>query len=231
MHYGLMAGYNESKIRAFFMKKQILLLLFGLCWMTGSGVAWAERADRQQPMNIEADSLRHDEVKQTSVFSGKVVVTKGTIVLRGARLEVRQDAQGNQIGVVTAEPGKRAFFRQKRDTLPGQPPEFIEGESEVIEYDSRTDNVRLVRRAEMRKLRNDDLTDQLNGGVIVYNNQTDIFTVEGQQPGSKSSGDGRVRAVLSPKDAPALPPKDTVNNNEIVPSAVPADDGVIKAVP
>jgi lipopolysaccharide export system protein LptA len=226
------AGYNESKIRAFFMTKKILLLLSSLYFVCGMQAAWAERVDRQQPMNIEADSLRHDEVKQTSVFSGKVVMTKGTIVIRGARLEVRQDAQGNQIGIVTAEPGKRAFFRQKRDTLPGQPPEFIEGEGEVIEYDSRTDNVRLVRRAEMRKLRNDDLTDQLTGGVIVYNNQTDVFTVEGQQPsGGKSGGDGRVRAVLSPKDASALPPQTTPDGSPSAPEAAPASAGATKAVP
>lgn len=176
-----------------------------------AGHAAAEKADRNQPMNIEADNLRHDGAKQTSIFTGKVVMTKGTIILRGARLEVSQDAQGNQQGVVTAEPGKRAFFRQQRDTPPGAAPEFIEGESEVIEYDSRTDNVRFIRQAEMRKLRNSELTDQLTGGTIVYNNQTDIFTVESNKPSGGSGGsDGRrVQAILSPKDAPALPPSDT----------------------
>ena len=52
-------------------------------------------------MNIEADQLKHDELQQTSVFTGRVVVTKGSIVLRGARLEVRQDAEGYQSAVVT----------------------------------------------------------------------------------------------------------------------------------
>lgn len=166
-----------------------------------SGSVFAEKADRGKPMNIEADALRHDELKQTSVFTGRVVVTKGSIVLRGARLDVRQDADGYQHGVVTAEPGKRAFFRQKRDTPPGAPSEFIEGESEVIEYDGRTENVRFVRRAEMRKLRDSAVTDELSGGVIVYNNLTDVFSVEGQQPGAKAGeAGGRVKAVLSPKE-------------------------------
>ena len=110
--------------------------------------AHAEKADRNKPMNIEADALRHDELKQTSVFTGRVVMTKGTIVLRGAQLEVRQDPDGFQHGVVTAEPGKRAFFRQKRDTLAGAPDEFVEGEGEVIEYDGRTDIVKLMGRGE-----------------------------------------------------------------------------------
>lgn len=80
--------------------------------------AHAERTDRDQPMHIESDALRHDELQQTSVFTGNVVMTKGSIVLRGAQLDVRQDPQGYQYGVVTAASGKRAFFRQKRDTAP-----------------------------------------------------------------------------------------------------------------
>jgi len=35
---------------------------------------------------------------------------------------VRQDPEGYQYGVATAEPGKRAFYRQKREGLD----EFIE---------------------------------------------------------------------------------------------------------
>ena len=64
-------------------------LVFLLAVLCSTGAALAEKADRSKPMNIEADSLRHDEVKQTSVFSGRVVMTKGSIVLRGARLDVR----------------------------------------------------------------------------------------------------------------------------------------------
>ena len=187
-----------------------LLPLLVLAALSGlAGMAHAEKADRAKPMNIEADALRHDELKQTSVFSGRVVMTKGTIVLRGARLDVRQDADGYQYGVVTAEAGKRAFFRQKRDTVAGAPDEFIEGESEVIEYDGKADNVRFITRAELRRYRGSVLNDEITGAVIVYNNLTDVFTVDGQKApaSSAAAGDaptsgGRVRAVLAPKDPP-----------------------------
>ena len=92
-------------------------------------------------MNIEADALRYDDLKQTSVFTGNVVLTKGTIVIRGARVDVRQDPEGYQFGVVTAEPGKLAFFRQKREGVD----EFIEGEGETIEYDSKADSVKFIK--------------------------------------------------------------------------------------
>ena len=187
------------------MNYRILPLLLLAALACPLGVAHAEKADRAKPMNIEADALRHDELKQTSVFSGRVVMTKGSIVLRGARLDVRQDADGYQYGVVMAEPGKRAFFRQKRDTLAGAPDEFIEGEGEVIEYDGKTDNVRFTTRAELRRYRGAVLSDEITGAVIVYNNLTDVFTVDGQRThaaGDAPAPGNRVRAVLAPKEPP-----------------------------
>lgn len=191
------------------MNHRILPTLLLVALAALHGAAHAEKSDRAKPMNIEADALRHDELKQTSVFTGRVVMTKGSIILRGARLDVRQDAEGYQYGVVTAEPGKRAFFRQKRDTPPGAPEEFIEGEGETIEYDGKADNVRFITRAELRRYRGSVLSDEITGAVIVYNNLTDVFTVDGQRKPATAGAAGetpapgsRVRAVLAPKDPP-----------------------------
>ena len=128
------------------MKNPILPLSLALAAVFMTGLASAERADRSKPMNIEADSLRHDDLRQISVFSGNVVATKGTIVIRGARMEVRQDPEGFQYGLITADPGKRAFWRQKREGVD----EWIEGEGESIEYDGKLDRVKFSGRAEMR---------------------------------------------------------------------------------
>ena len=167
--------------------------------------AWAEKADRDQPMHIESDALRYEDQKQLSTFTGRVVVTKGTIVMRGARLEVRQDTAGNQFGTMTAEPGKRAFFRQKREGLD----EYIEGEGETIVYDGKADTVRLLRRAEMRRLAGTTLQDEVKGAVIVYDNTTEVYTVDGptRTAGTPSAAPGgRVTAVLAPrKPASAAP--------------------------
>jgi lipopolysaccharide export system protein LptA len=161
--------------------------------------AQAERADRNQPMNIEADALRYDDLKQTSVFTGRVVVTKGSILIRGARVDVRQDAEGFQYGVVTAEPGKRAYYRQKREGAD----EYIEGEGEVIEYDGKADRVKFIRRAEMRRYRGATVSDEMVGSLITYDNTSEVFTVDGG-PASASPG-GRVRAVLSPREGASAP--------------------------
>jgi lipopolysaccharide export system protein LptA len=159
-------------------------------------LAYAERADRLKPMQVEADSLRYDDLRQTSVFTGKVVATKGSIIIRGARIEVRQDAEGYQHGLVTAEPGKRAFWRQKRDGVD----EYLEGEGETIEYDGKLDRVKFISRAEMRRYRGDTVADETSGNVITYDNTTDQYSVDGGVAGTRAANPGgRVRATLAPR--------------------------------
>ncbi|MDB5954656.1 lipopolysaccharide transport periplasmic protein LptA, partial [Ramlibacter sp.] len=163
--------------------------------------AHAEKADRMKPMNVEADNLHYDDLHQTSVFTGKVVVTKGTIVIRGARMVVHQDPEGYQSGTVTADTGKKAFFREKREGAD----EFIEGESDTIEYDGKADLVKFIGRAEMRRLSGTTLSDETSGSVITYDNNSDQFVVEGGTGASPSNPGGRVRATLAPHGNAAAP--------------------------
>ncbi|MFZ2295553.1 MAG: lipopolysaccharide transport periplasmic protein LptA, partial [Polaromonas sp.] len=128
--------------------------------------AAAEKADRDKPMNAEADALRYDDLKQTSVFTGNVVITKGTTIVRGDRVDVSQDPEGYQLAIATAAPGKLAYYRRKRDGVD----EYIEGEGERIEYDSRSDLVKLIKRAVVRRYMGATLNDETTGSLIVYDN-------------------------------------------------------------
>lgn len=186
------------------------LLLTG-CLVAGllfANAAHAEKADRNLPLNAEADALRYDDARQTSVFTGNVVITKGTIVIRGAKVEVRQDAQGNQFGIVNGSPG---FFRQKRDGVD----EFIEGTAQRIEYDSKADTVRFVGDAVLKRFKGSQLNDETTGSVIVYNNTTDVFTVDGGVASrTNDNPTGRVRAMLTPvpkEGAPVATPAPPAN--------------------
>jgi len=122
-------------------------------------------------------------------------VTRGSIIIKGARIEVRQDPQGYQFGVVTAAPGQRAFFRQKREAVD----EFIEGQAQRIEYDSKADTVRFVGAAVLRRYKGTQLNDETQGAVITYNNVNDMFTVDGGVANRTTANpSGRVRAMLTP---------------------------------
>lgn len=190
-----------SKNRAAMMKFPLPLLAWAACVALGlPQLAHALASDRNQPMHIEADGLRHDEAAQETVFSGNVVVTKGTIVLRGDTLSVQQRADGSQFGTVQGSGKRRAFFSQQRDTPKGAPVETVEAEATRIEYDSRSDQIKLVGQAQLRRLQAGRLNDEINGGVVVYNNASGTFTVDGAARSAGQSGQGRssgrVRAVI-----------------------------------
>ncbi len=183
----------------------------------------AEKADRNKPLNIEADAGRYDDLKQVGTFTGNVVVTKGTLTMRAAQIEVRQSPDGYQHGLATALPGQLASFSQKRDGVD----ETIQGEAERIEYDGKADTVRFVNRAVIRRYRGATLADETAGSLITYDNTREVFSVSGgasaATPGNPS---GRVRATLTPREAlpdaaasapataapPALRPSPTLGN-------------------
>ena len=176
------------------MKIKFITLSFALFTALTVFSAAAEKADRDKPMNIEADTLKHDDQKQVTTFSGKVLMTKGSLVLKAAHMEVKQDGQGNQIAKLSAEPGERVFFRQKREGLN----EYTEGEAETAIYNSQADTLTLSTRAELRLLRGTVVADRIQGQQILLNNTTEIFTVDGKTTAGTSSNQ-RVKATLTPR--------------------------------
>lgn len=214
------------------MKRSFFSLLLIAVLAAGAVLpAAAEKADRDKPMNAEADALRYDDLNQTSVFTGNVVITKGTTIIRGAQVDVSQDPEGYQKAVAIAAPGKLAYYRKKRDGVD----EYIEGEGERIEYDSRADLVKFIKRAVVRRFKGATLNDETTGALIIYDNNTDVFTVDGgAQNRSAANPGGRIRALLSPRAAasapaattappgaaaPALRPSSTLNNSGTITKA------------
>jgi lipopolysaccharide export system protein LptA len=80
--------------------------------------------------------------------------------------------------------------------------EFTEGEAEQVTYDNQADIITLNQRAEVRILRGSQVADQLNGHTIVFNNTSEVMTVDGQA----ANGAGqRVRAILTPRNTTPAP--------------------------
>ena len=177
------------------MKTKLITLLCTLAAIAAQS-AFAEKADRDKPMNVEADTLKHDNQQQLTIFTGKVLMTKGTLVLKAARMEVKQDGQGNQVAKLSAAPGERIFFRQKREGLD----EYTEGEAETVIYNSQADTLTLTQRAELRLLRGALVADRIQGQQILVNNTTEIFTVDGKANVTGSPNDSqRVKATITPR--------------------------------
>ncbi|MDE2299456.1 MAG: lipopolysaccharide transport periplasmic protein LptA [Burkholderiales bacterium] len=159
--------------------------------------AHAERADRLKPLTIQADQGGQlDLQRQVVVFTGNVVVTKGTMVIRAGRIEVRQTPDGYDTAVAFGTPGQPATFRQKRDGVD----ETMAGQAERIEYDGKADVVKFVNNAAVRRLRGATPADEISGNLITYDSTTDVLSVTGGATRSATNPDGRVRAVLIPRE-------------------------------
>lgn len=154
--------------------------------------ALAERADRNQPLTVAADRQGTiDMQKQTVVFSGNVVLTKGTLVIKADRIEVREGRDGYRVATAFGSNGKPATLRQKRDGVD----EYIDGRADRLEYEERGEQVRFVSDARVRRLRGSSVADEISGNLISYSAATEIFNVSA----GDAKGGGRVQAVLAPR--------------------------------
>lgn len=155
-----------------------------LCALLATSPAQAERADRDKPVNIEADNARVDDAQKLAIYEGKVVLRQGTLLLSADRVDIRQDKEGMTTGTATGSPVE---FRQK---LEGRD-EYAQGWADRIEYDARQEVIRLVGGARLKKGE-----EELRGSVITYNARSEYFQASGSLPGQSK---GRVRAVILPK--------------------------------
>lgn len=170
------------------MQPRSLVFAVGLALLLGTA-AHAEKADREKPIHLESDRVTVDEAKQVAVFEGNVVLTQGTLTIRGDRMQVRQDDEGFRFGTAW---GNLAYIRQKREGYD----DYIEGWAERIEYDGRADKVQMFNRASMKRG-----PDEVRGNYISYDAVTEFFQVigGGTKAATADNPEGRVRAVLQPK--------------------------------
>ena len=155
-------------------------------------------------MVVEADRPSSvDLQRQVVVFTGNAVISQGSMVLRADRIEMREMPDGYRAASAIGSADKPASWRQRRDGVD----ETVEGSAERIEFDGRADTLRFVGRAAVRRLRGASVADEINGGVIVWDNLAEVFKVEGGAS-SPANPSGRVRAVLSPRveTAASAPP-------------------------
>lgn len=145
-------------------------------------------ADRDKPINLEADRMEVDDAKKIVTLTGNVVVTQGTMVIRSDRMVITQDNAGFNKGVAYGNP---ATFRQKREGFD----EYIDGQAQRMEYDGRNEKLELFDKALVRKG-----PEEVRGNYISYDSRTEFYQAFGA--GKDASGremPGRVRAVIVPK--------------------------------
>jgi lipopolysaccharide export system protein LptA len=173
--------------------------------------ALAEAADRNQPIELEADTVTVNDAKKISTYSGNVILTQGSLVIHAEKLIVREDEQGFQHSTSTGNP---STFKQKREGKN----EYMEGSAQRIEYDGRMDKVQLYTRASVKRGE-----DVVHGDYISYDANAEYAEVIGGPKSESNPGSGRVKAIIQPKNKqvqPSVAPK----------SEAPAAPAVTKAL-
>jgi lipopolysaccharide export system protein LptA len=186
-----------------FPRSSRLPLWLGLALTAWVGLAaapaQAEKADRSKPWVIEADRDGVlDLQRQVLVYSGNVVITQGSMILRAERIEMREMPDGYRAASALGSAARPASWRQKRDSVD----ETVEGTADRIEFDGRADTLRFLGNGAVRRLRGGTLADEITGASILWDNTAEVFKVEGGAT-SAANPTGRVRAVLSPRVEPA----------------------------
>lgn len=176
-------------------KLSACLAIFYFACLSFSYNALAESADRDKPIDLEADTLKVDDAKQISTYSGNVILTQGTLVIRADKLIVREDSGGFQQSTSLGNP---TTFKQKREGKN----EYMEGSAQRIEYDGRMDKIQLYTKAWVK--RGEDI---IHGDYISYDANSEYAEVlGGTKSTSGGASSGRVRAVIQPKSKKTTEP-------------------------
>ncbi len=166
------------------------VLLFG---MFSVNLVLAERADRDKPIHIEADSatvedLNRKDENRVSIFTGNVKLSQGTLIIQADKVIMKEDAEGFRIATAF---GNLVSFRQKREGLD----EYIEAWGKRVEFDNKADKIELFRKARLKRGQ-----DEVEGDYISYNMSSEFFKVNGGSKQDAKTGVGnRVRVIIQPK--------------------------------
>lgn len=166
-------------------------LLFAVLAFAGFA-AQALQGDRDQPIEIEADYAELDDNRGVTVYSGKVIVTQGSLRLWGDKLTVNY-SDGQELEHAYLE-GRPARFKQRPDGKD----EDTKGEATDIEYHAKESLLDLIENAKLEqggKL--------LTGHRITYDTDRSILTArkatQSQARTASETPPKRIRVVIPPK--------------------------------
>lgn len=161
------------------IRKNHKKILATLCLLMSSLPVWALESDRHQPIEIEADQGSLDKQNQTTVFTGNVKMRQGTMYMNASKITAHKDNAGNQTIIAIGNP---ATFGQQLEKE-GK----VFGKGNNVHYESQTGIVTITGNAQVNRG-----GDMARGAVIVYNTNTEVYTVN-------AAKQGRVQVIIQPQ--------------------------------
>ena len=153
--------------------------------------AFAEKADRDKPINYQADTGDVNVQTKVGTLAGNVILTQGTLTIHADKIVFHQNLDNSVSATAWGNP---ITFREKRDNVD----EYYEGVAQRAEYDGTKRFLELFDRALLRKG-----ADEIRSNYISYNAETEFFKAEGRPDTHPTEGEAplgaRVRGVFQPQ--------------------------------
>jgi|GEM_PF-1347056 len=151
-------------------------------------------ADPDSPDTLVlSDTLDYDDKQRESIFTGNVILTRGTLTMHADKLVMTEDEQGFQYGVATVKNSDLVLVRQENP----EKFEVIEGKGLRGEYDGKVETITMIGQAVVTRYVCGKPFDSIRGERVVFNQTDDTYHAYG---GAQSAApDGRVRSVAQPR--------------------------------
>ncbi|CAM5786660.1 lipopolysaccharide transport periplasmic protein LptA [Castellaniella caeni] len=162
------------------------------CVLLSAQAAAADKAAEPDTV-ILSDTLHYDDISKTSTFTGNVLLTRGAMTLRAAKLVTHEDAQGNQFGTATAGKGQVVTIRQEN------PAKFetIIATGQQADYAGQSGDITLTGQATVTRQICGQAFDNVRGARIIYHEKTGTYEAFGGQ--NSAAAGGRVRSLAQPQ--------------------------------
>lgn len=152
-------------------------------------LVWALPADREQPINIEADHAQLDDKQGITQYKGTAILTQGTLRLEGDIITFYYD-EDKQLSKAVAE-GKHAKYQQVHK--PGEAP--VRARALKMEYIAKTQKIYLIGQGHIWQA-----GDEFSGSHIEYDISNNIVNANSApvKVGDKVQKGERIHIIIQP---------------------------------
>ena len=166
---------------------KFLTVILSLVWFS-LGRAELEETNKRFPLQIDANSIQHDDLNSVTKFIGNVVLVRGSLILKGDELTLKQNEAGMSYCEIVGSP---AIFKTRRKS----DGEWIEGQAIKLDYDEKDALFLLKGQAKLVRWKNGQIKEQVSGDELSYNNSSEIYKAKTQP------GELRTRMTVMPRNS------------------------------
>jgi lipopolysaccharide export system protein LptA len=184
----LLPNYPASRASRLRQWQGIFIFLLASSSLLLSPSSWALASDRQQPLEIAADSAEFNEGEGFSIYTGNVIITQGTMVIEASSVKVTFNDDGIQTMLATdGLHDGLSYMRQQSEPTGEEQIELMEAWGKRIDYQINAEYLTILGSAKLIQRGN-----QFSGHTILFDIPKDKVKATG--------GEGkRVKMIFLPK--------------------------------